>query len=105
MSYAPGSQDVEPMEPWYWCRIGQYRCLAPLASLPTGAAGLDLIMYEKHMSLLFEGTRWVDIRRWGRLAQLPIDRAGQFVARVMPIPQAECDARAPNRPKGCEGNL
>ena len=37
--------------------------------------------------------------------ELPIDRAGQFVAKVMPIPQAECDARAPNRPKGCEGNL
>ncbi|MEO7964310.1 MAG: RagB/SusD family nutrient uptake outer membrane protein [Gemmatimonadaceae bacterium] len=79
--------------------------LAPLASVPTGAAGLDLIMYEKYMSLLYEGVRWVDMRRWGRLAQLPIDRAGQFVAKVMPIPQAECDARAPTRPKGCEGNL
>lgn len=79
--------------------------LAPLAAVPAGPAGLDLIQYEKHLSTLFEGTRWVDMRRWGRLAQLPIDRAGQFVAKVMPIPQGECDARAPNRPKGCEGNL
>ena len=79
--------------------------LPPLAAVPTGAPGLDLIMYEKHLSHLFEGVRWVDMRRWGRLGQLPIDRAGQFVAKVMPIPQAECDARAPNRPKGCEGNL
>lgn len=79
--------------------------LAPLAAVPAGAAGLDLIMYEKHLSLLYEGTRWVDMRRWGRLGQLPIDRTGQFVAKVMPIPQAECDARAPNKPKGCEGNL
>ncbi len=85
--------------------------LAPLASLATGAAGLDAIMYEKHLSLLFEGTRWVDMRRWGRLAQLPIDTPGMFVAKVMPIPQAECDARRPVGapasvlPRGCEGNL
>ena len=78
--------------------------LAPLAAVPTGAAGLDLIMYEKHMSLLFEGARWVDMRRWNRLAQLPIDKAGQFVAKVMPIPQAECDGRV-TKPRGCEGNL
>ncbi len=79
--------------------------LAPLAAVPAGSAGLDLIMYEKHMSLLFEGSRWVDMRRWGRLGQLPIDRTGQFVAKVMPIPQTECDARAGKLPKGCEGNL
>lgn len=85
--------------------------LAPLASLASGAAGLDAIMYEKHQSLLFEGSRWVDMRRWGRLSQLPIDTPGQFVAKVMPIPQAECDARRPVGapasvlPRGCEGNL
>jgi hypothetical protein len=85
--------------------------LAPLASLPSGSAGLDAIMYEKHLSLLFEGTRWVDMRRWGRLNQLPIDTPGMFVAKVMPIPQPECDARRPIGapasvlPRGCEGNL
>ena len=52
------------------------------------------------MSTLFEGLRWVDMRRWNRLAQLPIDRAGQFVAKVMPIPQAECDGRTA-KPNGC----
>ncbi len=61
---------------------------------------LDAIVYEKRMSTLFEGIRWVDMRRWNRLSALPIDRAGQFVARVMPIPQAECDAR-PVKPNGC----
>ena len=85
--------------------------LAPLGTLATGATGLDAIMYEKHLSLLFEGTRWVDMRRWGRLGQLPIDTPGMFVAKVMPIPQAECDARRPIGapasvlPRGCEGNL
>jgi hypothetical protein len=79
--------------------------LPTLASLPSGAAGLDIIMYEKRYSVLWEGSRWVDMRRWGRLGQLPLDRAGQFVAKVMPIPQSECDARAGNLPRGCEGNL
>ena len=67
---------------------------------PIAAANLDALMYEKRMSTLFEGLRWVDMRRWNRLGQLPIDRTGQFVARVMPIPQAECDARTV-KPNGC----
>lgn len=78
--------------------------LAALASVPTGSAGLDLIMYEKHMSTLYEGNRWVDMRRWNRLNQLPLDLPTHFVAKVMPIPQAECDARV-TKPRGCEGNL
>lgn len=77
--------------------------LAPLTSLPTGSAGLDIIMYERRMSLLFEGHRWVDMRRWGRLAQLPLDRPTFFVAKVMPIPGAECDARPQElKPPQCE---
>ena len=76
--------------------------LAPLTSIPTGSAGLDIIMYERRMSLIFEGLRWVDMRRWGRLAQLPLDRPTFFVAKVMPIPGAECDARPPElRPPQC----
>ncbi len=76
--------------------------LAALTSIPTGAAGLDIIMYERRMSLLFEGHRWVDMRRWGRLAQLPLDRPTHFVAKVMPIPTTECDARpAELRPAQC----
>jgi len=70
---------------------------------PVATANLDALVYEKRMSTLYEGQRWVDMRRWGRLAQLPLDRAGQFVARVMPIPQAECDAR-PTKPVGCNAN-
>ncbi len=72
--------------------------LAPIAT-----ANLDAVMYEKRMSLLYEGIRWVDMRRWGRLGQLPIDKVGQFVAVVMPIPQAECDARSV-KPNGCLAN-
>ncbi len=67
---------------------------------PIATATLDAVMYEKRMSTLFEGLRWVDMRRWNRLSQLPIDKPGQFVAKVMPIPQQECDARAV-KPNGC----
>lgn len=76
--------------------------LAPLASL--GANPRDALMYEKRFSTLYEGLRWADMRRWGRLGQLPIDKVGQFVAKVQPIPQAECDARAKALPNGCGPN-
>jgi hypothetical protein len=76
--------------------------LPALTSIPTGAAGLDIIMYERRMSLMFEGHRWIDMRRWGRLAQLPLDRPTFFVAKVMPIPGGECDARpADLKPPQC----
>jgi len=37
---------------------------------------------------------------FGLLNLLPLDQPGQFVAKVMPIPQAECDARVV-KPNGC----
>jgi len=73
--------------------------LAPVA-FATPAAGLTALLYEKRYSLLFEGQRWNDHRRFGLLGLLPIDQPGQFVAKVMPIPQAECDARV-EKPNGC----
>lgn len=55
---------------------------------------LTVILYEKRFSLLAEGHRWIDHRRYGRLGQLPIDITTgtntHFVARVIPLPQAEC---------------
>jgi hypothetical protein len=56
------------------------------------------ILYEKRYSLMMEGHRWVDARRYGRLASLPLDISSgpnkNFVAKVMPIPQGECLVRA-----------
>jgi starch-binding outer membrane protein, SusD/RagB family len=66
----------------------------------TQAAGLAALLYERRYSLLLEGQRWIDYRRFGILDQLPLDQPGQFVAKVMPIPQAECDARV-TKPTGC----
>jgi hypothetical protein len=61
------------------------------------SAILDQILYEKRYSLMFEGLRWVDMRRYGRLNQLPLDVPSgpnqNFVAIVAPIPQTECLTR------------
>lgn len=55
----------------------------------TAANALDQLLYEKRYSLFLEGHRWVDMRRYGRLSQLPIDRAGDAVVTQMPIPETE----------------
>ena len=74
--------------------------LPPTGLTAATAAGdiLTALLYEKRMSLLMEGHRWIDMRRYGRLGQLPIDITSgpqqNFVAVVMPVPQAECLLRA-----------
>jgi hypothetical protein len=70
--------------------------LPPLAGAPT----IDALIYERRASLLLEGFRWIDARRFGRLSTLPLDLPEQFVAKVVPIPKAECDARL-TAPAGC----
>lgn len=77
---------------------GGLPALATLGS--TQAAQLDALFYEKRYSLLYEGHRWHDLRRYGRLGTLPLDRTNHFVARVMPIPTTECDGRSV-KPNGC----
>ena len=70
--------------------------LPPMAGAPT----VDSLIYERRASLLLEGFRWVDARRFNRLNTLPLDLSTHFVAKVMPIPKAECDARQ-TKPTGC----
>lgn len=65
----------------------------------TPASGSDAILTEllrqKRLSLLFEGFRWVDLRRYNRLSTLPIDvRGAHIIVNAFPVPQAECDGRA-----------
>ena len=56
------------------------------------------LLLQRGLSLLEEGQRWVDYRRFGRLAQLgtlPQDVAGGFtVATASVLPNQECDARS-----------
>lgn len=70
--------------------------LAP-TTLTASSADADIIteiLVQKRYSLLLEGHRWIDMRRYGRLDQLPRDITtgvnAHFVARVQPLPQAEC---------------
>ena len=73
------------------------------ASTLTAASSDDAvitgILYEKRYSLMMEGHRWVDMRRYKKLNLLPLDIASgpnkNFVAVVMPVPQAECLVRLP----------
>jgi hypothetical protein len=73
--------------------------LAPLTAgdIATPTTFTNRLLYERWMSLLMEGHRWNDYRRFGRLGDLPLDLTSgpnaHFVAKVMPIPQTECDAR------------
>ena len=53
------------------------------------------LLLQRRYSLLFEGHRWVDVRRLGKLSTLPIDiPASQVLYDDLLIPQAECLARA-----------
>jgi hypothetical protein len=69
-----------------------------LAPVPTPAQGdddgfLDLLLEERRWSLLFEGGhRWLDMRRFDRLDELPRDRPTDQVPARFPIPRNECIA-------------
>lgn len=64
--------------------------LAPLAGFADADAFISALLYERRYSLLWEGHRWVDVRRFGRLATLPLDLPSHVRAEQLPVPQAEC---------------
>lgn len=68
--------------------------LAPLATLTNATEAVTALLYERRYSLLFEGHRWFDVRRYGRINTLPLDLPTHFRVTVMPVPQAECVFRA-----------
>ncbi len=69
--------------------------LAPISSFGGQSGFITELLLQRRYSLLWEGHRWVDVRRFNRLNTLPIDIPGrQFVAPRQPIPTAECLARA-----------
>jgi len=79
--------------------------LSALGSLGTQAQAITELLYNRRYSLLLEGQRWNDARRYNILNTLPLDNtSGQythFVARAQPVPLAECDARPAPKPQGC----
>lgn len=46
----------------------------------------DEILFQRRYSLFAESHRWVDTRRFGRLAELPNDRATDNVPMAVPVP-------------------
>lgn len=58
-------------------------------NLTTDEELVDELLAQRRLSLFFEGHRWVDMRRFNRLNQLPIDRDGDDVWVQMPRPVSE----------------
>ena len=71
--------------------INVIRAAAGLADSPTLIAtnALDILLHEKRYSLFLEGHRWIDMRRYGKTADLPIDRATDEMVINFPIPETE----------------
>ncbi|WP_439880045.1 RagB/SusD family nutrient uptake outer membrane protein [Pontibacter sp. MBLB2868] len=63
--------------------------LQPYSGPVTQAALIDEMLRQRRYSLYFEGHRWIDMRRYNRLDQLPIDRPGDDVWVNFPIPFSE----------------
>jgi starch-binding outer membrane protein, SusD/RagB family len=70
-------------------RIRTGNNIGPYTGAQTREALLTEMLRQRRYSLYFEGHRWIDMRRYNRLSELPIDRAGDDVWQSFPIPFAE----------------
>lgn len=64
--------------------------LAARADLTAGNI-VDELLYNRRYSLMFEGHRWIDLRRFGK--DLPLDMPTDIRNVRYPIPLNECNAR------------
>jgi hypothetical protein len=68
--------------------------LPEISEVLAGDAIVNELLKERRYSLLFEGGhRWIDMRRYNKLSELPLDATGHRVHERFPIPLAEMDAR------------
>ncbi|HEX6911641.1 MAG TPA: RagB/SusD family nutrient uptake outer membrane protein [Longimicrobium sp.] len=67
--------------------------LAPIAQPATDALFVTELLKQRRYSLMFEGHRWIDARRFGRLDSLGKDVATHIIVPRWSIPEAECLAR------------
>jgi starch-binding outer membrane protein, SusD/RagB family len=63
--------------------------LANYAGANTDAALLDEVLKQRRYALFGEGHYWLDMRRTGRLGQIPKDRPGDIVHEFFPVPIQE----------------
>ncbi|MDE3152480.1 MAG: RagB/SusD family nutrient uptake outer membrane protein, partial [Gemmatimonadota bacterium] len=73
--------------------------LAPRGPFTSSDDFITELLYNRRESLAFEGHRWIDVRRFGRLNTLPLDSndptaapgaTPHIVIDHLPVPQAEC---------------
>jgi hypothetical protein len=70
--------------------------LLPLAGAertPDDATFITQLLYERRYSLMFEGHRWIDVRRFDLTNTLPLDLPAHMRNVRYPIPLPECNAR------------
>jgi len=63
--------------------------LAPYSGALTQNALINEMLYERRYSLFMEGHRWIDVRRYNMLNTLPLDRPGDNVWSLFPLPVSE----------------
>ena len=76
--------------------------LAPRGAFANAADFVNELLKQRRYSLMFEGGhRWIDARRFGRLATLPKALPTHNVHSRFPFTESECLARGANKPAGC----
>ena len=63
--------------------------LAPYSGGMDDASLVDELLRQRRYSLFGEGHRWIDLRRYNRLDEIPLDRAGDKVHIEFPRPASE----------------
>ncbi len=84
-----GSDNAEAVK-----AINKVRAAAGLGNYtgPTDDASLvNQLLHERRYSLFGEGHRWIDMRRYGRLDQIPKDRPGDVVHEKFPRPLLDAE--------------
>jgi len=70
-------------------RVRQAAGVADYSSIADEADGINKLLYERRYSLFCEGHRWIDMRRFNRLNELPLERSGDQVVVNFPKPLSE----------------
>ncbi|MEO8794395.1 MAG: RagB/SusD family nutrient uptake outer membrane protein [Daejeonella sp.] len=70
-------------------RIRQGHGLPVYSGAVTETALINEMLTQRRYSLFMEGHRWIDMRRYNKLSELPIDRTGDDVWTSFPIPFSE----------------
>ncbi|GAB4487784.1 MAG: hypothetical protein OHK0019_03300 [Saprospiraceae bacterium] len=60
--------------------------LGPYTGPTDDASLINQLLHERRYSLFGEGHRWIDMRRFGRISQIPTDRPGDVVHEQFPTP-------------------